>query len=60
MLISEKTWSKQQLLNTVNDFTIDDLQHFIPRMLTQGIFIESIMFGNITQKVHPIPSRCFV
>lgn len=51
LLISEKGWTKQQLLDALNDFTIDDLQSFIPKILTQGLFIEAIMFGNLTQKV---------
>jgi len=50
VLISEKSWVKKQLLSTVNDFSIDDLQQFIPKLLTQGVFIESIIYGNITQK----------
>ena len=29
LLISEKGWNKQQLLDCVNSFTVDDLQAFI-------------------------------
>lgn len=50
LLISEKGWTKQQLLNTINDFTLEDLQAFIPRLLTHNIFIESIMYGNLTEE----------
>jgi insulysin len=52
LLISEKGWTKQQLLNSINDFTVDDLQAFIPKLLTQNIFIESIMHGNLSQEVN--------
>lgn len=51
LLISEKGWTKKQLLESINDFTIEDLQEFIPKLLTKGLFIESIMFGNLTEKV---------
>ena len=47
LLISEKGWTKQQLLNSINDFTVDDLQAFIPKLLTQNIFIESIYFNYV-------------
>ena len=50
-LIQEDEWIGEQLAESVDDFTIDDLQQFIPQFLAQGIFIESIMFGNITPKV---------
>lgn len=50
ILISEKSWTKQHLLSAINDFTIEDLQSFIPKLLTQGLFIESIVFGNINQQ----------
>ncbi|RNA20606.1 insulin-degrading enzyme isoform X1, partial [Brachionus plicatilis] len=50
-LISEKGWTKKQLLNTLNDFSLDDLQNFIPKVLSEGVFVESVMFGNLTQEV---------
>ncbi|CAF0874976.1 unnamed protein product [Brachionus calyciflorus] len=49
-LISEKGWTKKQLLEALNDFTIEDLQRFITKVLTQGVFIESVMFGNLTEE----------
>ena len=51
LLISEKGWTKQQLLASIDEFKIDDLEAFIPKLLTQNIFIESIMYGNLTQEV---------
>lgn len=51
LLISEKGWEKKQLLDTINDFSIEDMQRFIVQLLTQGVFIESIIFGNISQNV---------
>lgn len=51
LLVAEKGWSKAQLLNSLDDFTVEDLQAFIPKVLTKGMFIESIAYGNITQKV---------
>ena len=50
LLISEKGWNKQQLLDCVNSFTVDDLQAFIPKLLTQNVFIESLVFGNVTHE----------
>ncbi len=52
LLISEKGWTKHQLLNCIDDFTVQDLQHFIPKLLTQNLFIESLMYGNLTQEVN--------
>lgn len=49
-LLGEKGWTKQQLANCINDFTMSDLQQFIPKLLTQGVFIESVIFGNLTQQ----------
>lgn len=51
-LISERGWTKKQLLNTLDDFNMEDLQNFIPKILSQGVFIESIMFGNLTKEVN--------
>lgn len=51
LLISEKGWEKKQLMETVNDFSIEDLQHFIKQIFSQGLFVESIAFGNITPQV---------
>lgn len=50
LLLSEKGWSKKQLLNTINDFTLEDLQQFIPKLLTQNVFIESLMYGNLSEQ----------
>ena len=60
LLISEKGWTKQQLLDAINDFTIDDLQNFIPKLLTSGIFIESVMFGNLHKNVKFILFKFFL
>ena len=51
MLIAEKGWTKNQLHDCIDEFTIEDLQAFIPKLLTKGLFIESIVYGNITEKV---------
>jgi secreted Zn-dependent insulinase-like peptidase len=51
MLLVEKGWSKEELLDSIDDFTCQDLQEFIPKFLTQGIFIESLVFGNISKEV---------
>jgi insulysin len=50
MLIAEKGWTKRQLLDSLDDFTIDDLQAFIPKLLTKGVFIEAIAYGNISEQ----------
>ena len=59
LLIAEKGWSKAQLLNSLEDFSVQDLQAFIPKVLTKGMFIESIAYGNITQKVELILYHSF-
>jgi insulysin len=51
MLIAEKGWTKKQLHDCIDEFTIEDLQQFIPKLLTKGLFIESIVYGNITENV---------
>ena len=51
LMLSEKGWTKLQLLETINDFTVDDLQQFIGKLFTQNVFIESIMYGNLTENV---------
>lgn len=51
LLLSEKGWTKKQLLNAIDDFTVEDLQQFIPKLLTQNIFIEALMYGNLSEKV---------
>jgi insulysin len=50
LALSEHGWSKHQLLETIDDFTVDDLQRFIPKILTQGLFVSSLMFGNLTKE----------
>lgn len=51
LLISERGWEKKELLEAINEFTIDDQQRFIQQLLSNGIFVESIMFGNIDKNV---------
>lgn len=50
LLLSEKGWTKKQALDTLDAFTIEDLQQFIPKLLTQNIFIESLMYGNLSEQ----------
>ena len=50
-LLIEKGWTKEELLNAINDFSYEDIQAFIPKLLTQGIFIEALVFGNLTKEV---------
>jgi insulysin len=59
-LISEKGWTKRQLLHAIEDFTVDDLQQFIPKLLTQNVFIESIMYGNLTEQVKMNANKLFI
>ena len=46
-MISEKWWSKQQLLDSMEAFTLDDVQTFVSRLLS-GVFVEALAFGNVT------------
>ena len=50
LLLSEKGWSKKQALDALDEFTLDDLQQFIPKLLTQNVFIESLMYGNVSEQ----------
>jgi hypothetical protein len=51
LLLIEKKWTKEELLDSIDEFKSYHLQEFITKFLTQGIFIESIFFGNITKEV---------
>lgn len=54
VLLSEKGWTKAQLLAAIDDFTVEELQQFIPKFFTQGLFVESIIFGNMTKEVNKL------
>ena len=54
LLISEKGWTKKQLLNSLDEFTAEDLQQYIPKLLTQNVFIESLMYGNLSEQVRKL------
>ena len=53
-LLVEKGWTKEELLCSIDDFSYEDIQDFIPKFLTQGVFIESLIFGNISKEVNDI------
>jgi insulysin len=50
-LLMEKGWTKDDLIGSVNDFSADDLQAFVPKIFTDGVYVDSIVFGNITRQV---------
>ncbi|CAF1121848.1 unnamed protein product [Adineta ricciae] len=47
-LTAEHQWNKDELLSCIDGITIEDIEAFIPRMLTR-FFIDSLMYGNLTK-----------
>ena len=50
-LINEKHWLDTQLLKAIDLFDLKELESFIIKLLTNGIFIEVLSYGNISIKV---------
>ena len=46
-----KGWTHEQLLDAIDVLRLEDLESFMAQLLTQNIFIESIMYGNLTREV---------
>ncbi|KFM79353.1 Insulin-degrading enzyme, partial [Stegodyphus mimosarum] len=49
LLIAERIWSNDELLNCVDEITIDGVHEMIPRLLSR-VHIEALMHGNLTKK----------
>ncbi|GFS16143.1 insulin-degrading enzyme-like [Elysia marginata] len=49
MLTSEVLWTKDELLQALDDVNVDNLQAFIKDLLSK-LFIEGLIYGNITKK----------
>ncbi|CAI9736365.1 insulin-degrading enzyme-like [Octopus vulgaris] len=49
ILMTEQMWTKTQLLEAVEDITCDDLQAFIPLLLSK-MYIEGLVYGNTSQE----------
>lgn len=49
MLMNEQFWSKDQLLEAVEDITCEQLQAFIPLLLSK-MYIEGLVYGNTTKE----------
>ena len=52
ILLKEKAWTIDEYLASINDFNFEQVQEFITDLLTNGIFIESFVFGNMTKEVN--------
>ena len=50
-LISEKTWNVEQRLASIDSFSVEDLQNFIFKFLNGNLFVESVVYGNISHEV---------
>jgi secreted Zn-dependent insulinase-like peptidase len=44
-------WTNDDYLASINDISCEDVQAFIPQLLTNGIFIEALVFGNMSKEV---------
>ncbi len=54
VLLGENIFTQLELLNSIDDFTLIDLQKFINLFLSKNLYIESIVYGNISKKVSHI------
>ncbi|UJR37824.1 hypothetical protein I4U23_030514 [Adineta vaga] len=48
-LTAEHQWNKDELLSCIDGITVQDIEAFIPRVLTR-FFIDSLMYGNLTKE----------
>ncbi|XP_046548482.1 insulin-degrading enzyme-like [Haliotis rubra] len=49
VLVSEMVWTKCELLESLDDVTLEGLQAFIPQLLSK-VYVEGLMYGNITKQ----------
>ncbi|KAK7485900.1 hypothetical protein BaRGS_00022895, partial [Batillaria attramentaria] len=49
VLMSEVVWTKDELLQALEDVTVERLQAFIPQLLSL-LYIEALLYGNITKQ----------
>uniref|UniRef100_A0A914XIB4 Insulin-degrading enzyme n=1 Tax=Plectus sambesii TaxID=2011161 RepID=A0A914XIB4_9BILA len=49
LLLSERLWSKEQLLSVADGVSLDSLKRFIPEMLS-ALHIEALVHGNVTKE----------
>lgn len=49
VLMSEVVWTKEELLQALEDVTVKRLETFIPQLLSM-LYIEALMYGNITKQ----------
>ncbi|XP_071090018.1 insulin-degrading enzyme-like [Haliotis cracherodii] len=49
VLVSEMVWTKCELLESLDDVTLERLQAFIPQLLSK-VYVEGLMYGNITKQ----------
>ncbi|CAH1784511.1 unnamed protein product [Owenia fusiformis] len=48
MLMSEAYWTKEELLEAIDEVTLEGLRAFIPQLLSR-MFIECLVYGNMTK-----------
>ncbi len=49
-LTAEYQWNKVELLSCIDGITVQDIESFIPRILTR-FYTDSLMYGNLTKDV---------
>ncbi|XP_041369113.1 insulin-degrading enzyme-like [Gigantopelta aegis] len=49
VLMSEVFWTKDELLEALDEVTLDKLQSYIPQLLSK-LYIEALIYGNITKQ----------
>lgn len=49
VLMSEFMWTKEELLQCVDEMTVEKLEAFIPQLLSK-LYIEGLIYGNVTKQ----------
>ncbi|VDI53787.1 insulysin [Mytilus galloprovincialis] len=50
VLMSEFMWTKDELLQCVDEMTVEKLDAFIPQLLSK-LYIEGLIYGNVTKQI---------
>ncbi|CAL1267103.1 unnamed protein product [Larinioides sclopetarius] len=50
MLLSERIWTNDELLNCLDEITVEMVQQTIPRLLSR-VHIEALIYGNLNKKM---------
>ena len=52
LLLVEAKWTREELLASIDDLKSYEHQEFVSKFFSQGVFIEMIVFGNISKDVN--------